>query len=240
MGSTCMLSPTGFDENRVIAAAKRGHAAAFDELWQSHTQRILRTTYRITKNRQDAEDALQDSFLRAFLHIKDFDCRARFSTWLTRIAINSALMILRKKRSSRELPLDDRGDHDGSRGFDTILCHALNPEAYYSQRERERTLRSAVCSLRPSIRQAVELQKLQEYSLQETAKMMGLSQAAAKARLFRAKTELRKTLTRRAMRRRHPSVSVISSCWMAEGNSTTTNRLRAVGTAAQRCFTHGS
>ena len=187
MDSTWMPSPNGFDENRVIAAAKRGQTAAFDELWQSHTQRILRTTYRITRNREDAEDGLQESFLRAFLHIKEFDCRARFSTWLTRIAINSALMILRKKRSSRELLMDDRGDHDGNRGFEGILCHAPDPEAHCSQRERERILRSVICSLQPTIRQAVELQKLQEYSLQDTAKMMELSVTAAKARLFRAK-----------------------------------------------------
>ena len=112
MGSTCVLSPNGLNENTVIAAAKRGQTAAFDELWQSHTKRILRTTYRITRNREDAEDALQDSFLRAFLHIKDFDGRSSFSTWLTRIAINSALMILRKKRSALELSIDDPGNHD--------------------------------------------------------------------------------------------------------------------------------
>jgi RNA polymerase sigma-70 factor (ECF subfamily) len=73
MGAIGVFSPNGLNENTVIAAAKRGQTAAFDKLWQSHTKRILRTTYRITRNREDAEDALQDSFLRAFLHIKDFD-----------------------------------------------------------------------------------------------------------------------------------------------------------------------
>lgn len=207
MGSTCTFGPKALSEDRAVAAAKRGQAAAFDELWRSHSKRILRTTYRITKNLEDAEDALQDSFLRAFVHIKEFDGRARFSTWLTRIAINSALMILRKKRSSHELPIDDRGDHDGNREFESILCHAPNPEANCAQRERERILRGAICKLRPTIRQAVELQKLQEYSLHETARMMGLSVAAAKTRLSRAKAALRKSLkpetvqcTRRARR----------------------------------------
>ena len=194
MGSTSTLSPDALNESSAIAAAKRGQTAAFDELWQSHSKRILRTTYRITKNREDAEDALQDSFLSAFLHINEFDGRARFSTWLTRIAINSALTILRKKRPSLELPLDDRGDHGGSRSFESILCHAPNPEEHHSQRERDGIVRGAVCELRSTMRQAVELHKLQEYSLQETAKMMGLSLTAAKTRLFRAKAALRKSL----------------------------------------------
>lgn len=193
MNTACTLSSDGLNENRVVAAAKRGQAAAFDELWQFHTQRILRTTYRITKNREDAEDALQDSFLRAFTQIKKFEGRASFSTWLTRIAINSALMILRKRHSSFELPIE-RGDRHGNRAYDNTPCPAPNPETQCAQREREQILQAAICALRPTLRQAVELQKLQEYSLQETAKMMGLSAAAAKARLFRANSLLRRSL----------------------------------------------
>lgn len=199
MGSRCTLDPKA-NENRTVEAAKGGQTAAFDELWQSHSKRILRTTLRITKNRQDAEDARQDSFLSAFLHIKEFDGRAHFSTWLTRIAINSALMILRKKHPSLELPLDDRG-YGGSRRFESILCHAPNPEEHHSQRERNRIVRGAVRELRPTMRQAVELHRLQEYSLQETAKMMGLSLTAAKTRLFRAKAALRKTLKTKTVQR---------------------------------------
>jgi RNA polymerase sigma factor (sigma-70 family) len=194
MGPTCVLGPHGLNENTVLAAAKRGQTAAFDELWQAHTKRILRTTYRITRNREDAEDALQDSFLRAFLHIKDFDGRSSFSTWLTRIAINSALMILRKKRSSFELPMDDCRDHEGNPAFTDVPDRAPDPEAHCAQREREGILRGAIRALRPTIRQAIELQKLQEHSLEETAKMMGLSVGAAKSRLHHGKAALRKSL----------------------------------------------
>lgn len=201
MSSTGTLS--ALNENKVVAAAKRGQAAAFDELWESHSKRILRTAYRITRNREDAEDALQDSFLRAFLHLKEFDGRARFSTWLTRIAINSALMILRKKQSLRELPIDDRGDHDGNQGFESVLCHAPDPEAHCVQREREWILHGAIGELRPTIRRVVELQKLQEYSLQETARVMGLSVGAAKTRLSRAKDVLRRSLKRKTLERAH-------------------------------------
>ena len=192
MGTT--VGPQALNENTLVAAAKRGQTAAFDELWQSYSQRILLTTYRVTRNHEDAEDALQDSFLRAFLHIQEFDGRARFSTWLTRIAINSSLMILRKKQPSIELPVNDRGDQRGNRAFETIPCHAPDPEALCTQRERERILRRAIGKLRPAIRQVIELQKLREYSLRETAKLMGLSVGATKTRLSRAKTALRKSL----------------------------------------------
>jgi RNA polymerase sigma-70 factor (ECF subfamily) len=194
MGAIGVFSPNGLNENTVVAAAKRGQTAAFDELWQSHTKRILRTTYRITKNREDAEDALQDSFLRAFLHIKDFDGRSSFSTWLTRIAINSALMILRKKRSALELSIDDPCNHEGNPAFPDVPDRAPDPETHCAQREREVILRSAIRALRPTIRQAIELHKLQEHSLEETAKMMGLSVGAAKTRLHHGKAALRKSL----------------------------------------------
>src|ERR1700693_731907 len=124
-------------EFHLVAAAKNGHAAAFDALCHPRTKRFFRSTYRITRNREDAEDALQDSFLRAFLHIKDFDGRSSFSTWLTRIAINSALMILRKKRSALELSIEDPGNHDGNPGFPDVPDRAPDPEAHCAQRERE-------------------------------------------------------------------------------------------------------
>jgi hypothetical protein len=85
------------NEEALVTAARGGHTEAFDQLWQCHAKRILRTACRITRNHADAEDALQDSLLKAFVHIGDFDGRSSFSSWLTRIAINSALMILRKK-----------------------------------------------------------------------------------------------------------------------------------------------
>ena len=184
-----MPSLPALGEDTLIALAKRGDAAAFDHLWQSHAQMILRITYRITKNREDAEDALQDSLLMAFMHIKKFDGRSTFSTWLTRIAFNSALMMIRKKRHGVDLSLDDRRNQDVTLD---ILSPASDPEACVAQREQEEILRDAIRSLRPGIRQAVELQQLQEHSLRETAKRLGVSLAAAKSLLFHAKIALRK------------------------------------------------
>jgi RNA polymerase sigma-70 factor (ECF subfamily) len=179
-------------EGTLLASARRGQKSAFGELCEPHMQRILQTAYRITKNREDAEDARQDAFLLAFVHINDFDGRSRFSTWLTRIAINSALMILRKKRSSPEILNGHFLDFDTSESHQEIPRWATNPETQCLRRERERVLRRAVRALRPSLRIAVECQQLQERSLAEAAKTMGITVNAVKARLFHARTALRK------------------------------------------------
>ncbi len=176
-------------ETKLLAAAKGGQTIAFDELCQPYAKRLLPTIHRITRNREDAEDALQDSLLRAFLHIREFDGRSSFSTWLTRIAINSALMILRKRRKGLEVSITD----DLSQGLWNITDGRPNPEKYCAQREREKILRSAVENLRPSIRRVVQLRQLQEHSMKETASVLDISLAAAKARLFHARAALRKS-----------------------------------------------
>jgi len=187
------------DEARLVAEAKRGESAAFDELWQAYSKGILKTTYRITRNREDAEDALQDSFLSAFANIHAFDGRSRFSTWLTRIAINASLMIVRKSRTALELSLDDRGA-DGDREVAVLSDRGPDPETQVARRERAEILRKAIRALRPSIRQAIELQKLGEHSVEETARKMGLTVTAAKSRLHQAKAALRESLNPKTFR----------------------------------------
>jgi RNA polymerase sigma-70 factor (ECF subfamily) len=182
----------GLDEKSLVAAAKYGQNAAFDVLCERLAPRILRALHRITNNREDAEDALQDSFLSAYLHIAEFDGRSAFSTWLTRIAINSALMKLRKKRTSHEISLDGSADSVAKPEFWEFPDQAPNPERRYAQEERENILRGAISALRPTIRKVVELQQLQEHSMKETAAMIGISVPATKARLFHARAALRK------------------------------------------------
>jgi RNA polymerase sigma-70 factor, ECF subfamily len=182
----------------LLARARGGHSEAFDALCEPHKRRLLRNTYRITRNHEDAEDALQDSFLRAFLHINRFDGRSAFSTWLTRIAINSALMIIRKRRSWRvagfEIP-EELGVEELE--WD-VTDHAANPEQSYAQREIENILASEIRALRPSIRTAIEMQQLQELSTRETAGRLGISVAAAKSRLFHGRVALRSAMRRKA------------------------------------------
>ena len=105
-------------DERLVAAAKIGHKGAFDDLYQRHAEKMLRITYRITRNRQDAEDAVQESLANAFLRLASFAGASRFSTWLTQIAINAALMKLRKKRLSGEVPMDEPPE----RGRTSPLC----------------------------------------------------------------------------------------------------------------------
>lgn len=189
-------------EKSLLEAAKAGKSTAFDALCKRHGQQLLRTALRITRNREDSEDAVQDALMRAFVHLRDFDGRSNFATWLTRIAINSALMILRKKRSSHEIAMVGTDDSGADSPGHEVPDRAPNPEKRYAQSEKERILRKAVRRLRPTLRQVVEIQQLQERSMRETADAMCISVAATKARLFHAKVALRKSPILRLMQ--HP------------------------------------
>jgi RNA polymerase sigma factor (sigma-70 family) len=179
-------------EARLVADAKRGHQSAFGELCERHSKKLFHTTMRITRNREDAEDALQDSFLSAFTHIRRFDGRSSFYTWLTRIAINCALMKLRKNRACHEVSIDEPIDTGEERMHSDPADAAPSPEARCVQRERETMLTVAVRRLRPAIREAVRVRHLQEFSIKETAQILGISVEATKGRLFHARVALRK------------------------------------------------
>jgi len=191
----------GLDYDDLLTVAKTGGRAAFERLVESAVPRVFQSLCRITKNREDAEDALQDALMSAFVNLHNFDGRSSFSTWLTRIAINAALMILRKKRVHREVSIEGPTTPDGEQSYWEIADHAPNPERVYMLEEQGRALRGAVHSLRPAIREVVELQQLQEHSMKETAAMMGISVGAAKARLFHARAALRKSRRLKSMRR---------------------------------------
>ena len=181
---------TGIGEASLLAAAKSEETAALDTLYRAHAEKLFRTVHRITRNREDAEDAVQDSFLRAFLHLKSFDGRSTFSTWLTRIGINSALMILRKKRNFREIfPYGPCVNET----LWEVPDSTPNPEIRWAEREQEGILRDAISNLRPKIRRALELQILEHRSIEETAAEIGISVSAAKGRVFHAKAALRKS-----------------------------------------------
>jgi RNA polymerase sigma-70 factor (ECF subfamily) len=177
----------------LVNAARSGEDWAFSELWHRHSKKIFNTMYRVTRNRQDAEDALQDAFFKAFLHLKNFDGRSSFSTWLTRIAINSALMILRKKRSHPEVSMDCSGDGETWQNWE-IADSRVNTEESYVRRERDRHLKRAIHRLRPALRNVIEIQQAHEGSVREIAEMEGISIAATKSRLLRARTLLRRAL----------------------------------------------
>jgi len=179
-----------WSEEQLIAAAKSGRRAPFGELCERHMKQVSCVTRRIIRNREDAEDAAQECFLNAFVHLKDFDGRSQFATWLTRIAINAALMKLRKNRAAREVPMDEPNPSFESVAQREFRDDAPDPEESCSLRERRRIVKSAISALRPRARNVVELFHLQEHSIRETAQILGISTGAAKARMFHAKIAL--------------------------------------------------
>jgi RNA polymerase sigma-70 factor (ECF subfamily) len=181
-----------WSEEQLIAAAKTGRRGPFGELCERHGNKVFRVVHRIMRNREDAEDAVQDCLLNAFVHVKDFDERSRFATWLTRIAINAALAKLRKKRGIREVPMDEPNPSFELQARREILDDAPDPEETYSLRERKRIVNAAILELRPRTRSIVELHQLQEHTAGETAQILGVSTAAVKARMFHARAALRR------------------------------------------------
>ena len=181
-------------EGMLLSAAKSGDAVAFVELSRRHSNKILRRAYRIVKNRQDAEDVLQESLLRAFLHLKDFEERSSFSSWLTRIAINFSLMSLRKKRGHVEIPMETINDGLEIHYRWEPKDPAESPEGHCSRRERENLLQGAIRQLPPMLQQVVQLKLIDGRSGEEVSQILGISVPAAKSRLARAKMALRVSL----------------------------------------------
>ena len=179
-----------WSEEQLIAAAKTGRRAPFGELCERHGTKVFRVIHRIMRNREDAEDAAQDCFLNAFVHLKDFDGRSQFATWLTRIAINAALMKLRKNRGAREVPMDEPNPSSEPVAQREFRYDAPDPEESCSLRERKRIVKSAISGLRPRTRNVVELIHLQEHSIRDTAQILGISTGAVKSRMFHAKIAL--------------------------------------------------
>ena len=177
----------------LVLAAKNGNVTAFVELRERHSSKILRTTYRITRNWEDAEDALQESLLKAFRHLSGFENRSNFSSWLTKIAINSALMTLRKRKACKEVSIDSTDD---CKIFGRLEPQDLSedPERRYVRCEREELLNGAMLQLRPGLRDVIHLRQMEEYSLHELAESLGISLPAAKSRLLRARRALRTIL----------------------------------------------
>jgi len=187
------------EEDKLVTAARAGDRDAFGELIVRHADRVFRAAHRITRHREDAEDAVQESVTSAFTHLASFNGVSCFSTWLTRIAINAALMRLRKKRSSREVAREARKEEPSVPAVCDAIDASPNPEEWYAKLEHDRTVREAVAKLRSSLRETVEVHDLKENSVQETAHELGISTGAVKARLFHARSALRREPQLRAI-----------------------------------------
>jgi RNA polymerase sigma-70 factor (ECF subfamily) len=182
------------EEYVFLAAAKRGDSAAFEILCRQSANTVFHVARRMMRNNEDAEDVVQESFQQAFIHLNSFNGDSRFSTWLSRIAINAALMKLRKKHRLFDVSLDESAETEESSSRIDVEDHGLDPEQLYSQKERQRILSKAINELTPGMRIAIELRELDERSTEETARIMGISIGAVKARVFHGRRKLRERL----------------------------------------------
>jgi len=174
----------------LVAAARKGKPEAFEFLVNRHEAKVLAVAFRITRNREDARDVAQQSFYKAFAHLGTFHEKSAFSTWLTRIVINEALMWLRRSRAQREISLED-----GAVASEGISASEMNqrvetPEQIYERQARARLLRECVSQMSDQFRSVLSLQ-LEERSVGETAQILKLGLGTLKARLFRARQQLR-------------------------------------------------
>jgi RNA polymerase sigma-70 factor, ECF subfamily len=181
-------------EAALVFAAKRGDRRAFEILIERSDRRILAVARRFTRIREDAEDVVQQSLQKAFVHLHKFEGKSSFSTWLTRIAINEALMSLRRSRGHREVPINDLGGNNETEPGLEIPDSREGPESVFLQDERNRILSAAMNKLTPGIRTAIELRELRELSTKEAARVMGLSVSAVKARVFNGRKKLHQSL----------------------------------------------
>ncbi len=183
------------DEPALVAAAKAGNVAPFETLVNRYERKIFRLTQNITQNREDAEDAMQEAFLKAYEHLGDFQGNSRFYTWLVRIAVNQALMKLRKRRPG-VVSLDQEMGTDEEAIPREVEDWGPSPEQRYAQTELGEILAKAIGELDPPFRIVFQLRDIEELSTEETADVLGLSVPAVKSRLLRARLKLRQHLNR--------------------------------------------
>jgi RNA polymerase sigma-70 factor (ECF subfamily) len=184
------------DELALVNRARGGDTSAFNSLVVRYERKIYRLAKNITQNDEDAEDVLQDTFLKAYEHLPDFQGNSKFYTWLVRIAVNEALMKLRKRKSDRTVPLDEPVDTGEETVVREIAVWDEDPEKKYSQDELGQILNEAVQSLKPAFRTVFVLRDIEELSTEETAQSLNISIPAVKSRLLRARLQLREKLTR--------------------------------------------
>jgi RNA polymerase sigma-70 factor (ECF subfamily) len=180
----------------LVLRTQQGDVAAFNDLVTKYERKIFRLARNITNNQEDAEDVLQETFLKAFSNIGGFQGNSKFYTWLVRIAVNESLMKLRKRKSDKTVSMDEGIDTGEEVMVREVAVWDDDPEQRYSQEEIRTILQDAVAGLRPAFRTVFVLRDMEELSTEETAKLLDLSIPAVKSRLLRARLQLREKLTR--------------------------------------------
>lgn len=188
-------SPVVRGDLDLVHATQGGDVSAFEELVERYDRKLFRIAEHITHNREDSQDAVQEAFLKAFEHVGDFREHSQFSTWLIRITVNQALMKLRKRRTTKEVPLDEDFQAEGDVVPREVADWAPNPEELYRVSELRDILIKALESLSPILRTVFVLRDIEELSIDQTAEILHLTPPAVKARLWRARLQLREILS---------------------------------------------
>jgi RNA polymerase sigma-70 factor, ECF subfamily len=182
-------------EQQLVAEAQAGSTIAFERLIEKYERRIFRLAQNITRNREDAEDVMQNALVKAFTKLPTFRGDSSFYTWLVRITVNEGLMGIRRRRWN-EVSMDDSGESDGPLLRDEIEDWGPSPEQRYSERELQDILAKAIRALGPGYRIVFQLRDVESFSTRETAQALSLSPTAVKTRLRRARLQLRRSLNK--------------------------------------------
>jgi RNA polymerase sigma-70 factor (ECF subfamily) len=193
--STLRPAATGYDDMVLVHACKRGDAAAFEKLVNRYDTKLFRIARHITHNQEDAQDAVQEAFLKVFRKITQFRENSQFSTWLTRITVNESLMKLRKQRHNKEFSIDDNFQIEDHSTFE-LADWTPNPEVLYRGFELRSILRSELQQLQPGLKVVFVLRDIEGLSTEETAEVLESTPVAVKARLWRARLKLRERLSK--------------------------------------------
>jgi RNA polymerase sigma-70 factor (ECF subfamily) len=190
------IEPVITAEMLLVNAAREGDVGAFESLVRQYERSVFRIAQHITHNREDAEDVVQDAFLKAYQNLGKFQGQSKFYTWLVRIAVNEALMRLRRRRPERIVSIDEDIQTDEDSMPREIADWAPNPEQLYKQAELQEILDKTISGLSPGFRMVFVLRDVEGLSTEETAEALGLSVPAVKSRLLRARLQLRERLTK--------------------------------------------
>jgi RNA polymerase sigma-70 factor (ECF subfamily) len=189
------IGDTG-EELALVQAAQGGDIAAFESLLKRYDRKVFRIAQHITQNREDAEDVVQDAFLKAYEKLDQFQGNSKFYTWLVRIAVNEALMRLRKRKADKSVSMDDDIETEDGVVAREFADWDPDPEQRYQQSELGDILGRTIQGLPASFRTVFVLRDVEGLSTEETADALGLSVPAVKSRLLRARLQLRERLSK--------------------------------------------
>src|SRR5438874_7636504 len=184
------------EELALVDAARHGDVGAFEQLIKRYDRNVFRIAQHITQNREDAEDVVQDAFLKAYENLEQFQGNSKFYTWLVRIAVNESLMKLRRRKTSKTVSMDEDVETEEGSMPREFADWSPNPEQQYGQSELSDILRKTIQGLPASFRTVFVLRDVEGLSTEETAEMLDLSIPAVKSRLLRARLQLRERLNK--------------------------------------------